>query len=188
MPDSTFADPEVQLLATISASLEKEQRQKTDMWAGSPFRWIRYLPSPTERGAVGEELVRRWCRERGIEVSGTSDSEADLVVADLRIEVKYSSLWTDRHIYRFQQIRDQHYDYCFCLGVSPRDVHAWFVPKAELMVDKPPELVPQHTGQAGSDTRWLSFPAESPPHWLTPYGGTLGQVRSLIESAARQRS
>lgn len=96
------------------------------------------------------------------------------------MEVKYSSLWTDNQQYRFQQIRDQDYDYCFCLGVSPFDVHAWFIPKDELMVDRPPAPGPQHGGQAGRDTKWLAFPADDPPTWLATYGGTLADVYRLI--------
>ncbi len=105
------------------------------------------------------------------------------MIADWRVEVKYSSLWTNDESYKFQQIRDQNYDYCLCLGVSPFDVHAWFMPKHELMIDRPPSLVPQHNGRAGRDTRWLSFPADAPPEWLSPFGGTLTDVYRLILKA-----
>lgn len=184
MPEEMITDPEVRLLARIAASLEGEYVQDAAMWAESPFRWIKGRPS-RQVGAIGERLVRAWCEAKGISVARSPDSDADLVISGLRIEVKYSSLWTNNGIYKFQQIRDQHYDYCFCLGISPLDAHAWFIPKAELMVDKPPALVPQHGGRAGRDTKWLSFPAESPPHWLAPHGGTLDEVRDLIEDATR---
>ena len=108
-----------------------------------------------------------------------------MVISGVRVEVKYSSLWTDNGIYKFQQIRDQDYEYCFCLGVSPFDAHAWFIPKSELMGDKPPSLVPQHGGKAGRDTKWLSFPAASPPHWPASFGGTLSEVYGLILEATR---
>ena len=67
--------------------------------------------------------------------------------------------------------------------MSPFDAHAWFIPKSELMTDKPPALVPQHGGRVGRDTKWLSFPAVSPPEWLEPYGGTLARVQKLILEA-----
>jgi hypothetical protein len=44
-------------------------------------------------------------------------------------------------------------------------------------------LVPQHGGAEGLDTKWLSFQADSPPAWLSPFGGTLNQVASLIAAA-----
>ena len=47
-------------------------------------------------------------------------------------------------------------------------------------MDRPPALRHQHGGQAGRDTRWLSFLAEQPPKWLEPFGGTLSEVKKLI--------
>jgi len=152
------------------------------MWAGSPFEWIKTRPS-RQVGAIAEKLVRHWCAARNLVVARSPDTEADMVISGVRVEVKYSSLWTDNGIYKFQQIRDQNYDYCFCLGVSPFDAHAWFIPKSTLMDDKPPSLVPQHGGRRGRDTRWLSFAADSPPDWLAPFGGTLSDVHRLILEA-----
>ncbi len=177
MPD--IVDPEVMLLARIAADLESQYPDKANEWAESPFRWIKTRPS-RQVGAIGETLVRHWCVAKGLTVSRSPDSQADIVIAGHRVEVKYSSLWTNNRIYKFQQIRDQNYEYCFCMGMSPFDVHAWFIPKSELMENKPPHLRPQHGGQAGRDTKWLSFPADDPPDWLTPYGGTLTRVHDLI--------
>lgn len=182
MPDEEISDPEVTLLADIATSLEGQYADDFSMWAGSPFRWIKTRPS-RQVGAIGEKLVRHWCAAKDLNVARSPDSEADLVISGVRVEVKYSSLWTDNGIYKFQQIRDQNYDFCFCLGVSPFDAHAWFIPKSELMTDKPPALVPQHGGRVGRDTKWLSFPAVSPPEWLEPYGGTLARVQKLILEA-----
>lgn len=182
LPDNTITDDNIRLLARIAASLEGEYEQDSEMWAESPFKWIKHRPS-RQIGAIGEKLVQSWCEAKGWRVTRSPDSEADLVIGGIRVEVKYSNLWTDNHIYKFQQIRDQNYDFCFCLGVSPFDVHAWFIPKAQLMVDKPPELVPQHGGRSGRDTKWLSFPAATPPSWLASYGGTLATVHELIRAA-----
>ena len=184
MPDRELSDPEVALLADIAATLEGHYADDFSMWAGSPFRWIKTRPS-RQVGAIGEKLVRHWCTAKDLSVARSPDSQADLVISGVRVEVKYSSLWTDNEIYKFQQIRDQNYDFCFCLGVSPFDAHAWYIPKSELMTDKPPSLVPQHGGQAGRDTKWLSFPAASPPEWLAPFGGTLSQVHRLILESER---
>ena len=178
----TIDDPEVALLAHLAEELEGQYASDAAMWAGSPFQWIKTRPS-RQVGAIGEKLVSHWCVAKGLDVARSPDSQADLVISGFRVEVKYSSLWTDNRIYKFQQIRDQDYDYCFCLGVSPFNAHAWFIPKAELMIDKPPSLVPQHGGSAGRDTKWLSFPADDPPEWLSPFGGTLTMVHRLISDA-----
>lgn len=179
MNPSQRVDDDVALLMALAEDLKPIYSDGEDPWATSPFGWIKSRPS-RQVGAIAERLVALWCVDKGIEVTRSPDSQADLVLAGKRVEVKYSSLWTQNHIYKFQQIRDHNYDYCFCLGVSPFDAHAWYIPKADLMVDKPPALVPQHGGRQGRDTKWLSFAADSPPDWLRPFGGTLAQVYGLI--------
>jgi len=180
-----IVDPEVQQLAGLAQTLELDYVDpENDPWRGSPFGWIQSRPS-RQKGAIGEALVAGWAAMKGFDVSRTGDSDADRIINGWRIEIKYSNLWTKNNIYKFQQLRDQKYDYCLCLGLSPFDAHAWFIPKSELMTSRPPALVPQHGGAGGKDTRWLSFPATNPPAWLKPFGGTLGNVRSLIEAQGR---
>lgn len=151
-----------------------------DPWANSPFGWIRKLPSRTV-GAIGEKIVSAWSEEQGFRVARTGDSDADRLINGYRVEIKFSTLWTGLGGFKFQQIRDQDYEYCFCLGVSPDAVQAWFIPKAELMRLRP-GLSHQHGGSAGQDTFWLAFEAENPPAWLKPFGGTLAEVENLIRN------
>ena len=186
MPERNITDSNYRLMSRISASLEGEYVDDAEMWAESPFQWIKSRPS-RQVGAIGEKLVRHWCDAKGFRTAKSPDTEADLIISGLRVEIKYSRLWTDKLGYTFQQIRDQNYEYCFCLGVSPFEVHAWFIPKSILMIDKPPTLRPQHGGSSGRDTKWLSFPAATPPNWLRPYGGSLAQVEDLIKSSAKHR-
>ena len=35
--------------------------------------------------------------------------------------------------YKFQQLRDQNYEFAICLGISPFSAHCWVLPKAEIM-------------------------------------------------------
>ena len=184
MPKDQVTDAEVYELAAIATELSHSYEQDSIMWEGSPFQWIKTRPS-RQVGAIGEKLVATWCEDQGYAVARSPNTEADLLINGTRVEVKFSTLWTDSKQYKFQQIRDQAYDYCFCLGVSPFDAHAWYIPKAELMNDRPPALRPQHGGQAGRDTKWLSFLAEEPPEWLAEFGGALGQVRRLLARAIR---
>lgn len=186
MATSRISDPDVQILAALAADKESEYADDDAMWVGSPFRWIKTRPS-RQIGSIGESLVAGWCAARGFDVVRSPDSQADRIVNGHRIEIKFSTLWTDNHIYKFQQIRDQNYDYCFCIGVSPFDAHAWLIPKRELSVSRPPSLVPQHGGAAGRDTKWLSFEASTPPAWLKPFGGRLGDVAKLFNASGRGR-
>lgn len=80
-------DPEVQLLATLSATLEVDYASDSDdPWIGSPFAWILQQPSRT-KGAIAEKLVAGWCATKGF-------------------EIKFSTMWKNG-IYKFQQIREQ---------------------------------------------------------------------------------
>lgn len=181
MTHPKFTDTEASSLADISERLRPEYEAADAMWIGSPFAWIKSRPS-RQVGAIGERLVSEWCTSKGFTVTRTGDSDADRKIEGIRTEIKFSTLWSDNKIYKFQQIRDQDYRYCFCLGVSPFAVHAWFIPKAELMKPRP-GLTHQHGGTKGTDTLWLSFSPDEPPSWLTPFGGTLTQVEALIRAA-----
>jgi hypothetical protein len=180
--DLTLGNDDLRIVVELATEMEAEYTEGDEMWEGSPFRWIKSRPS-RQVGKIGEELVAGWCSGRGFKVRKSGNSDADRIVEGHRVEIKFSTLWTDNKIYKFQQIRDQEYDFCFCLGVSPFDVHAWFIPKSELRESRAPSLVPQHGGAEGLDTKWLSFQADSPPAWLSPFGGTLNQVASLIAAA-----
>lgn len=175
---STSADPEVQVLATIAGTLEGDYvKGGVDPWAGSPFAWIR-ATSSRQRGAIGEQLVAGWWAAKGFDVVRSRSSDADRIIHGHRVEVKFSTLWQSGG-FEFQQIRDQQYDYLFCLGVTPWDAAAWLLPKSVLF-DYVIGHTGQHTGAAGMDTAWLGFKAASPLPWLTPYGGTLAAVAGLL--------
>ncbi len=170
-------DPDVQLLAAIAATLKQDYISEgaIDPWAASPFAWIRTLKS-RRVGKVGEQLVAGWCAAKGFDVTRSPDGDADRVIGNRRMEIKFSTLW-ESGIYNFQQIRDQNYEYAICLGISPFGAGCWVLPKAILLE----KLPAQHGGVRGSDTRWLQFPASAPPPWLTQYGGTLAQAYEVLK-------
>ena len=187
MLDPNRDDPEFLLLAEIATSLKGRYSNEKAVWAKSPFEWMKPIPASSQIGKIAEQLVAGCCEAKGLSVARCPDRQADLVIADSRVEVKYSSLWM-AGVYKFQQIRDQDYNHCFCLGVSPFRANAWYIPKSELMkpLDESKEgLRAQHGGRQGLDTRWLSVDADSPPEWLASFGGTLSQVHELILEAVR---
>lgn len=178
-----IVDPEVQLLAGLATTLAPDYaRAVDDPWVGSPFQWILTVPSRT-KGAIGESLVAGWCAAKGFDVVRSSSSQADRIINGHRIEIKFSTLWKSGG-YKFQQIRDQDYDYLFCLGVSPFDAHAWLIPKPILrqyVIGR----MGQHTGASGTDTAWLGFRASQPLDWMLPYGGRLSDVARLLLSSGK---
>lgn len=176
-------DPEVQTLAAIATALAPDYApEQNDPWEGSPFQWIKSQPSRTV-GAIGESLVAGWCAAKGFDVVRSASSDADRVIEGHRVEIKFSTLWKTGG-YKFQQIRDQEYDYCFCIGVSPYDAHAWLIPKAVLRRYVIGHMG-QHTGAEGADTAWLGFVVGNEYEWMKPHGGTLSSVKRLFEEVGR---
>lgn len=175
----TIRNQEANVLASIATALEEDyvNQEDGDPWAESPFAWIKTRPS-RQRGKIGEQLIAQWCAAKGFEVRASGDSKADLVIAKKRVEIKFSTLWKSG-VFKFQQFRDQDYDYAICLGISPFDVQCWAVSKAVLHEHVIGET-PQHTGAGGTETFWLSFRAEAPPGWLAQCGGRLAQVEQII--------
>lgn len=174
-----ITDPEVRVLATLSGTLALDYaKSEDDPWIGSPFEWILHQPSRA-RGAIGEKLVAGWCATKGFDVVRSGDSEADRIIEGHRVEIKFSTLWKSGG-YKFQQIREQNYEYCLCLGVGPFQASAWLLPKAVLR-EHVIGHTGQHTGATRTDTAWLGFPAGRPFPWMAPYGGSLSAVRDLIQ-------
>ncbi|GAA1997323.1 hypothetical protein [Microbacterium pumilum] len=155
-----------------------------DPWLGSPFEWILRVPSRT-KGAIGELLVQEWAIARGLDVRRSPSSNADRIINGHRIEVKMSTLWRSGG-FKFQQIRDQDYDHCLCLGISPFEVNAWLLPK-DLLLEYVIGHMGQHTGASGSDTAWLGFQADDPYPWMAPYGDRLSTVAQLLTDAGDGR-
>jgi hypothetical protein len=179
-------DSEVLTLATIASTLKRDYVREggNDPWAGSPFAWIRTRPS-RQVGKIGEQLVAGWCAAKGLDVTASGDSEADRVIAGRRVEIKFSTLW-ESGVYKFQQLRDQDYEFAVCLGISPFDAHCWVIPKAILRKHVIGHT-PQHTGKGGTDTFWLSCDASSPPAWLAACGGRLAAAYEIMRKWQAKR-
>jgi len=161
--------------------LEPELSPEDAAWEGSPFNWIRDNPSGT-KGAIGRDLVASILGEISPPVirEGTA-----LEVGGHRIRVKFSMAWEQSASFRFQQIRDEDYEYIFCLGLYPNAAFAWFIPKSEFYVDGVAQerdgVTAQHGGVTGTDTRWFEVnPASSILPWLEDYGGTLAQAETVV--------
>jgi|SRR3989338_89558 len=176
MPE--ISDQEDRSLVSISESLKKNYADSSEgQWHGSPFSWILSKPS-RQKGKIGEELVSTWCASKGLEVGRSPNSDSDRVIEGKKIEIKFSTLWENGQ-YKFQQIRDQDYDYLFCLGISPFAVHAWIMKKEEMPLDIMPY---QHGGSEGRDTRWLTVRPDNIPGQLNKFGGSLSSVLKILKS------
>lgn len=173
-----ITDPEVRLLATIAGTLKDDYLGKEDKrWEESPFGWIKFRPS-SQKGKIAEQLVAGYCAAKGLDVVSSPDTDADRVIAGRRVEIKSSTLWQSG-IYKFQQLRDQNYEFAVCLGISPFDAHCWVIAKAALY-EHVIGHTPQHTGIGGTDTFWISVTVSQPPEWLRSCGGRLADAYRIM--------
>lgn len=93
-----------------------------DIWRDSPLIGYQMLGN-TNRGAIGEEFIRRFLALNDIEVeNGGRVSPTDLRVGRVRFEVKTVSLGANG-TFQFNHVRmDRDYDYLLCLGICPNHV------------------------------------------------------------------
>jgi hypothetical protein len=178
------SDSDFKLFASAAQFIKSEFEEDRTTWNGSPFEWVLNLPSGS-KGKLGKRLVYQWCALKGLSIDSSPDSDADMLVNKHRVEIKFSTLWKVG-IYKFQQLRDQDYEYSILLGVSPFEAHCWVVSK-RILKKYVIGHMGQHTGSAGQETAWLSVNPQSPPEWLTECGGTLDQAYLVLKSLSHKR-
>ncbi|MCY3783060.1 MAG: hypothetical protein OXG79_04670 [Chloroflexi bacterium] len=96
----------------------KEHAQE-EIWIDSPLIGYRSLGN-TNRGEIGEEFIRRYLREHGIETgNGGRKSKTDLQIGERRFEVKTASLGVNG-TFQLNHVRlGRRYDFLLCLGILP---------------------------------------------------------------------
>ncbi len=172
------------LLANAANYIKSDLIKENSSWMDSPFEWVLHLPAGT-KGKLGKKLVFQWCALKGLDVNASPDSEADMLINSHRVEVKFSTLW-EIGIYKFQQFRDQNYEYSVCLGISPKDAHCWVISK-KLLKKYVIGIMGQHTGSTGKETAWLAVNPNKPLVWLKTCGGDLNTAYLILESLSKKR-
>ena len=134
-----------------------------------PLEWVKECGmAPARLGAFGKIVVRQFLTDNGFSVDDYSGRDVDFTVDGRRVASKLSTLW-ERDVYRFQQIRDDNYEFLFCLGISPGIANIWVARKSEIVWG---DLQHQHRGEIGVDTWWITFTPPSSPHtWMHPQNG-----------------
>lgn len=125
-----------------------QEHAPEDIWRDSPLLGYRMLGN-TNRGAIGEEFIRRYLAQRGIETNnGSRTSETDLRIGTNRFEVKTASLGANG-TFQFNHVRlDRMYDFLLCLGICPHQVVFNMWRKGEVAEHKAGTLVRMAEGQA----------------------------------------
>jgi len=151
------------------------------IWNTVPFLWV-YEASLRQQETIGKQLLAGWCAAKGLNVQRSTDAEADRIIENRRVEIKFSTLWEfGFYNFKFQQLRHQNYDYAICLGISPFDAACWVLSK-KILRSHVLGHTPQHAGRSGKDTFWLSVKAGKPPRWLRSCGGTLAAAYEIIRN------
>ena len=119
-----------------------------DIWRDSPLVGYRMLGN-TNRGEIGEEFIRRYLAQNGIEAgNGGRTSRTDLRIGQLRFEVKTASLGVNG-TFQFNHVRmDRDYDYLLCLGICPDQVVFEMWRKGAVAENRAGRLVRMAEGQA----------------------------------------
>ncbi len=172
------------LLSHAASYIRSEFDQDDIAWHNSPFSWVRRLSSGA-KGKLGKKLIYQWCALKGLSVDRCLDSEADMLINQHRVEIKFSTLWRNG-TYRFQQIRDQRYEYCIFLGISPNEAHCWVIRK-EILQEFAIGHLGQHTGSKGKETAWVKVIPSSPPMWMANCGGNLDQAFTVLKSLSQRK-
>ena len=182
--EEVISNPEFEFLGSLATLIRKDFEKQDEAWEGSPFQWIRVLPSGS-KGKFGKQLVASWCAAKGLLIDSSGDPEADFLINKHRVEIKFSTLWKSG-IYKFQQIRDQNYEYIICLGISPFEAHCWVINK-DILNQYVIGHLPQHTGAGATETFWLQVYPNNPPDWLRECGGTLDEAFKVLKSLSPKR-
>jgi site-specific DNA-methyltransferase (adenine-specific) len=185
-PESTFTaskdnknPSEFEMLASLAMYIRNDIEEQNEIWESSPFEWVPQLPA-AKKGKLGKNLIASWCAAKGLSINYPKDKRANLIINGNRIATKFSSLWADGS-YKFQQIRNNGYDYLICLGISPSDAHCW-VFKREFIIEK---ALPQHSGSKGAEY-WLSINPEIPPEWTKECGGSLTDAYLILKNLKKK--
>lgn len=174
-------DREYGNIIKISSLLREEYAKENEEWLNSPFEWIKHKPSRTI-GAIGEKIIASWLAMHDFEIRRSPDSEADRIVENKRVEIKFSTLWKNGY-YVFQQIRDQNYDLIVLFGVSPHDAHCWVIPKQEIVaLWSKHAITGQHTGAEAEDTAWIHLLPDNSIEDFSRFGNSLTAALKRISS------
>ncbi|MBV6396208.1 MAG: hypothetical protein HFACDABA_01802 [Anaerolineales bacterium] len=163
-----------QLLASAASYYRLEIESSDVEWENSPFNWVLDLP-PAAKGKIGRNLITTWFASRGFSIKQGTGKDSFLTVNGYRCATKFSTLWSGG-FYKFQQIRDEDYDFLICLGISPFESHCWVFRKSYVLQ----HATYQHRGAKGSEY-WLSINPETPPDWARNHGGILASTYSVFQ-------
>ena len=172
--DTPPLSDDFQRLAAATSYLQEDFETRNEIWKHSPFEWLRQL-SARQKGKFGRVLISSWCENEGLVVKKTKGAGETLEIKGSKIALKFSTLWTNG-IYKFQQIREDGYDYVLCFGISPFDAHAWVFERKHVLAN----ASKQHKTGKGAEY-WVSINPQKLPEWTLRSGGSLDDAIQILQ-------
>jgi hypothetical protein len=164
----------VQQVTSIELLVEiiKEQTPE-DIWLDSPLIGYRALGN-TNRGAIGEEFIRRYLKQAGIETgSGKRTARTDMLISGHRFEIKTASMGANK-TFQFNHVRlDRNYQYLLLLGICPHEIVYSMWRKGEVAEGRAGQMVRMAEGQAVTYKITKKLPD------LAPIDGLPAEIRKL---------
>lgn len=164
-----------QYMVDITDRLEKEMRNPTDeLWKDSPYAWVRSLPT-ARKSRVGEKLVVNVLNKLGLTPARPSGSGHDFLLSGETFKVRISLRWSEGE-YTFQQLSAADANYTILVGISPKEIHMWCLPKTTVQT---------HVDTAQD---WLNFSCAEPPLWLSKFGGDIVSFTQVVKTFLSESS
>jgi len=168
-----------QILASNTFQAWKASAHIPTIWDDSKFEQFRQFHS-SRKGAQGEQFVADILESMGYAVHRSKKGKAcrpaggssdyDLLVNDLRVEVKASTAWDENpNNFKWQQIRNQQYDRIVFMGVNPNEAWMWWASKLDLEAHIfGRDEYRQHAGKDGNqELYWIASNDNIPvPAWF----------------------
>ncbi len=171
--DTPPISEDFQRLAAATSYLQENFDTRNEIWKHSPFEWLRQI-SARQKGAFGRILISSWCEAEGLAVEKVKGTGEALDIKGNVLALKFSTLWASG-IYKFQQIRENGYDYVLCFGISPFEAHAWVFSREYVLA----HASKQHKTSRGSEY-WISINPLDPPQWTKQCGGSLDDAFEVL--------
>lgn len=170
--DEPKVGKEFLMLAATASYLQEDLEEISDLWKDSPFEWVLQLPA-RKKGKLGRKLILSWLASKDIVAEPTKDSSETIIINGNYFALKFSTLWTKGH-YKFQQIRNEGYDYLICFGVSPFEAHCWVFEREHVISN----ATKQHSGGA---EYWIKIEPNNSPEWVKSFGGSLEEAYQILK-------
>ena len=111
----------------VNEQLVVLRNRTPDKWKGSQFEVVKHA-GQTQKGDFGEAITEGLLNQIGIpaEIINGGKGEFDILIKDQNVFIEHKLATEDvNDCFQFNGIKKNvHYDYVFCLGVSPEQL--WF--------------------------------------------------------------